>query len=281
MTRHVRGTLFAAIIGSLVHIQGVRAEVGYPSGTQNFESMAVGNSVDTLAGWVVVNSSAPANLFTVQGANTGGGRAGSGSTRWLKVNDTDAGAVQNRFYSPGVIAPVTEDYTWTFFAKLQSTPPGAGAAKPRFTIQHRNGAYANAWGIEFTSTGANLIVTGIGGPAASTPFYALTGSTGVGRWVKIRLRTEFSTNTVYASVNERPEVSLPISLTGDPKDFRFCYRGEDTGNAVQMLLDDVSVGVGEAQAVPTVSAWGLLVLALVLITGAKLRFGQRVRNCAA
>jgi hypothetical protein len=75
---------------------------------------------------------------------------------------------------------------------------------------------------------------------------------------------------VSARVNDGPPVSLPISLTGDKEVFRFCYRGEGAGNQGVMLVDDVSVAVGAAQVIPTTSQWGLAIMAILLLVGAKL-----------
>jgi hypothetical protein len=258
------------------------AEVGYPSGTQDFESMNIGDDVTTL-GWEVVNTSAPLNLFTVQGSDQIGGLPGmhGASTRWLKIVDTDGANVQNRFYSPPVNGPDVTIYEWVYYVNLETTPPGAGAVKPKFTIQHFDNnaaAFGNVWGIEFTDVGANLIVLGNGGPAASAPFYPLSGATAVGQWVKISLKVDFSLDTVRARANDGPPVTLPINLAAnaDPLLFRFCYRGEGTGIVMTMLLDDVSVNVTPlSPLVPTVSEWGLVVLTLIGMTTGTLVFVRR------
>jgi len=78
----------------------------------------------------------------------------------------------------------------------------------------------------------------------------------------------FVDDTVSATVNDEAPVSLPINLsaTADRRQFRFCYRGEGTGNINKMLIDDVSVAVN--QVIPAVSSWGLLALVLALaVTG--------------
>jgi len=254
-----RSILAAGIMGS-----AALAQIQYPSGTESFESMNIGDDVFSL-GWPVVNDSPVPTDFTVRAVQTPTPPLGINSTRALRVLDVDGGNVQNRFYSPFVVAPSEQNYVWTFYVRLQATPPGGGASKPRFTIQHDNGGFANAWGIEFRDTGAHLIVTGIGGTAASTPLYPLASPTGLNQWVRIDLSVNFTSNTVNALVNGSSPASLPINLTGDKKVFRFCYRGEGTGNVADMLLDDVSVLVGATGAVPAASTWGLIVTALLLL----------------
>ncbi len=285
MKKHVMPRFAASVVISLGgYASIVHADVQYPSGTQNFESMNVGDDVAVVGAWFTVNTSAPPSLYTVLGADDllGTPTTRGSSTRWLRVKDQDAANVQNRFYSTPVMSPAVENYQWTFYINLETTPPGGASVKPKITIQHFDtAAYANAWGIDFTSTGANLIVLGIGGPAASFPLYGLIGSTGVGQWVKLTLNVNFNTNTVSATVNDGVTAFLPINLsaTADKKDFRFCYRGEGTGNANTMLIDDVSVAVGAAipsppTAVPTVSQWGLALMTALLLGALALRFGR-------
>lgn len=260
-----------------------RADVQYPSGTQDFEAMTVGEGIDTgLPPWFTVNTSSPLSLYTVVAADDvlGSQTPRGSSTKWLRVSDADSANVQNRFYSGAIVGPTVQDYAWTFYVNLEATPPGAGATKPKLTIQHSDTAgFANAWGIDFTDAGANLIVLGIGGTAASSPIYSLSSPTGLGEWVKIRLEVSFVNNTVSASVNDGPDVTLPINLsaTADKKVFRFCYRGEGTGNFNLMLIDDVSFETIPPAPVPTVSEWGLALLTLAgLVVGAVL-FGRKAR----
>lgn len=247
------------------------AEVQYPEGTQDFESMSVGDDVTTLFDWVVVNNSAPASQFEVLAANDvlGNVQVHNLSTRWLRVDDQDGTDVQNRFYSPPIIAPSDQDYAWTFYVNLEAMPPGGAGTKPKIVIQHLAPSFANVWGIEFLDTGARLIVTGPGGVAASTPLYTIAGSTGIGEWVRIRLAVDFTNNLVSAQANNAAPVSLPISPAPalDKKMFRFCYRGEGPGNVARMLIDDITVQVGASLPIPTASEWGLIVMALLLVTG--------------
>lgn len=273
-------TVLGAVLPLVSLASIVRADVGYPSGTQNFETMNVGDNVTSLFDWIFVNTSSPLSLFTVVAADDllGTPTTRGSSTRWLRVTDRDAADVQNRFYSIPVSSPAIENYRWTFFVNLEATPPGGSATKPKITIQHLDAAgFANAWGVEFTSAGANLIVLGIGGTPASSPLYSLVSPTGIANWVKLTLTVNFDGGAVSASVNDGAAVSLPMNLiaTADKKIFRFCYRGEGSGNANTMLIDDVSVAVGAAiptPGVPTFSAWGMFVLAGLMLTALALRF---------
>jgi hypothetical protein len=263
-----RSTLAVLFVGVL-EVAPARAEVGFPAGTQDFEAMQVGDSVTTLFDWLLVNTSSPSSLFTVQAADDvlGSVTPRGSSTKWLRVTDSDSTDVQNRFYSTPVNSLTESNYTWTFYVNLETTPPGGASTKPKLTIQHFDtSAFANAWGIEFTSTGANLIVLGIGGTPATTALYPLSSPTGLGDWVKLTLSVDFSAATVSAAANDGSAVSLPINLAGtaDKKLFRFCYRGEGAGNAVTMLVDDVSVVVDTN--IPTVSEWGLVLTTLLLLT---------------
>jgi len=262
------------------------AEVGYPSGSQNFESMALGADVATLPGWVRVPPM-PAAGFAVTAANDvlGNVMPRDGSTKWLRVADTDGSAAQNRFYTPGVVAPVDSDYMWTFYVNLEAVPPAPAdpGSKPRITIQHRDaGNYANAWGIEFTSEGASLIVIpATGGATSSISLYSLSSPTGVGDWVKLELRVRFGAGTVSASVNDGPEISRPISppVSVDKKDFRWCYRGENSGNINRMLVDDILVQAGPA--LPATSGRGVIAMAVALVAAATVLLVRRRRIVTA
>ncbi|MBK8268217.1 MAG: hypothetical protein IPK83_07875 [Planctomycetes bacterium] len=219
-----------------------------PGGMDDYESLLLGDTVDGMIGYAFVNSSATPGIYTVRAVNdvlgVVGVRPGSSSTQWLRIRDQDAGNVQNRFYTVPVSTGGDFNYSWTFFVNIEETPP-SGASKPRLVVQHLDGSFQNAWGIEFANTGASLVVTGIGGAAASTSLYPLSSPTGLGQWVEIDLSVDFSTNMVSAAFNNGAPVSLPINLsaTANKGEFRFCYRGEGTGNINTMLLDDVSVDV--------------------------------------
>lgn len=216
----------------------VTAQVAFPEGTQDWESMNVGESIFILD-WVIVNGSVPAGQFTIVAADDPFPPPGLASSRWVRVTDIDGGDVQNRFYSPPVVAPTTLPYHWTFHVLLEATPPGGGSAKPRFTIQHFDGnGFSNAWGIEISDASTDLVVTGVGGTGASA---ALGGPLPLNTWVRLDLSVDFVQGTVSGSIDGGSSVSLPIALNADATALRFCYRGEGTGNVVNMLVDDVRV----------------------------------------
>ncbi|HWL93531.1 MAG TPA: PQQ-dependent sugar dehydrogenase [Phycisphaerae bacterium] len=221
-----------------------------PGGTDNFETMLLGDTIDAMNGYVFVNTSTTPGIYTVRcvsdvrGVNTP--PPGLGSTQWLRIRDQDAGAVQNRFYTVPIGTGGDLDYSWIFYVNLEETPPTPAAAnRPKLVVQHLDGTFQNAWGIEFASTGASLIVLPIGGTPASMALYPLSGATALGQWVKIDLSVDFTANTVSAAFNDGTPVSLPISLspTGDKSQFRFCYRGEGADNINTMLLDHVTLDV--------------------------------------
>lgn len=220
-----------------------------PGGLDDFESLLLGDTVEGMINYAFVNTSTTTGIYTVRTVNdvlgVVGPRPGSTSTQWLRIRDQDSGNLQNRWYTQPLSTGGDFDYTWTFFINIEETPPSGAAGKPRLVVQHLDGSFQNAWGVEFANTGASLVVTGIGGTAASTPLYALSGPTAIGQWVRLDLSVDFTGNTVSAAFNSGTPVSLPINLSGtaDKSQFRFCYRGEGTGNINTMLIDDISVAV--------------------------------------
>jgi hypothetical protein len=90
------------------------AQIQYPAGTETFESLQVGDELESTIGWPYINDSDPA-LYSVRVVDTPSPPPGLNSTRWVRVLDQDGGNVQNRFYSPTVIAPEPENYTWTYY----------------------------------------------------------------------------------------------------------------------------------------------------------------------
>lgn len=227
----------------------VASTLAFPAGTQDFESVQLGDEVIAIDGWTITNTSTTTGIFTARVVSdllgTVGPRPGSSSARWLRIRDQDDGDVQNRFYTVPIVTPDPRNYRWSFFVNLEEEPPDGAVTMPRLMVQHRDGAFVSAWGIEFTAAGANLIVTDLGGTPASAALYALAAPTGIGDWVGLELAVDLDAQTVAASVNGEAPVSLPIDLApgADPQEFRFCYRGEGAGNVNTMLLDDVSVEV--------------------------------------
>lgn len=218
--------------------------IAWPSGTQTFENLSPGDMVDALTNWPLVDTGADPTRYWVRAAADGAttGNRPAGTTTWLRVRDQNA-ADSNRFYSETVTAPsAPTGYTWTWYFLVETPASAAAALNPRFAIQHDDGGMQNAWAIELDDTQFNLIVTGIGGTAASTPITAAT----TGTWHQAQLFVDFGANTVNASIDGGTFVSLPINLSGtaNPGAFRFCYRGEGTDNTASILIDDISFASG-------------------------------------
>jgi hypothetical protein len=227
----------STVVGSVAN------NIAWPTGTQTFENVSPGDLVTAMAGWLLVDTGADLTRYWVRGAADGAtaGTRPSGTTRWLRIrdqNDTDS----NRFYTATVTAPSAPTaYTWTWYFQVEEAAPGTANPAPRFMIQHEAGGFQNVWGIEMGPTQFGLVVTAIGGTAATTPITAST----TGTWHRGRLIVEFgATNTVRASIDGGTEVTLPINFAGDTTIFRFCYRGEGTDNSPSVLVDDITFQSG-------------------------------------
>lgn len=243
----------------------------WPGGSQNFETMSLGDTLNSLTNWVFVDTSAVPNTYTVRGvADTmgGGGLPATGSTRWLRVNDPDGANVQNRFYTPTVVAPANpNNYSWTWYVNFEQAIAAGATQFPRMMIQHLDGSLTNAWGVEFTDTAINLVVVAPTGAATSSVTPA--DASYFNQWVKLQLTVNFIANTVALSVNNQIPVSTPIAPSGtmDKKQFRWCFRGEGPGNVSKVLVDDISYS-GSTGSAPTISVTqnGLPVAAAQIIT---------------
>ena len=221
----------------------VAAGLAFPTGTQDFEGMQLGDQVVAITDWVVVNTSTTPGIFTVRAVNdvNGSKTARGSSTQWLRIRDQEAADEQNLFYSNTITSPDDRSYVWTFFVNLEQTPPVG--KRPSITIQHVDGAFTNAWGIRLNPSAVALFVAVAGGPPAGTTLYSIGGNMGIGDWVKIELAVDFTNNEVSACANDGTAVTLPINpgASFDKTQFRICYRGEGNGNVMTLLLDDVSV----------------------------------------
>ncbi|NOS99397.1 MAG: hypothetical protein HOP29_02085 [Phycisphaerales bacterium] len=267
--------------------ESVRGQLQLPSGTENFEAMSVGASVTTLVPtWPIVNPGL--GPFTVVAASDGGPSPVGGSARWLRIDDDDAGPSvnDNRFYGPTLDGAGTEDYVWTFHAKVETAPAVGSTANPRFTIQHDNAGFKNAWGIEFARSVAGtmelrlVVVAPTGGAAdASVPIHSVSVPGGLSDWITLELCVSFQRREVSAKVNGEMAGTLPISVTGDATRFRFCYRGEGANNTLTALLDDVSVSVVEK--VPSSGTWAVVATTGVVLTGATVGLRRRRTVAAA
>lgn len=252
------------------------AQIQAPAGIETFEGMSLGQTVHGFSGWSMVPNGPG---MTVTAVDTPPAPPVGGLARWLRILDTDAVGADGRFYSSNVVQSGVRSYTWHFLVNSQTTPPGGASAKPRYTIQHDGDlgapiAFANAWGIEFTSTGLNLVVTGIGGVTDSVAIPGISFPADVGNWMTLSITADFDSDTVSGAVNSGTSVSLPINLVGDESIFRFCYRGEGTGNVSDMLLDNVSV-LTEQSVVPGATTWAVVATTGLVVTGATVGLRRR------
>ncbi len=218
------------------------AGLGVPTGTADFEQVALGDSVEALINWPLIDGGSVDGDFDVRVVGDVEGASGPaptpGSTRWLRVRDQD-GAAANRFYSGTLNSGGPFSYELRFFAYLIEVPPVAAPSKPRVTVQHvvNGGGFTNTWGIEFDEAGASLVVLASGGSPTILPI----GGTGPGAWSEIVLAVDFASSTVSASTVSGASVTAQIAPAGnvDPAGLRFCYRGEGAGNVATLLFDDI------------------------------------------
>lgn len=217
-------------------------------GVQNFENVLLGDTIEAVADWFIINGSANQGMFTARSVNDVNGSISprGTSTRWIRVRDQDPSDVQNRFYGGEInAASPFQAYTWSFFINIEEVPPAAGG--PRLLIQHNNGGgtFVNTWGVELSAAGASLVGPGIGPPLALFP---LSGSTGLFNWVQVSFTVNFDTSAISASVNGVEVVTNQPIVPPDvsPTDFRVCYRGEGVGNIASFLLDDLELGFSAA-----------------------------------
>lgn len=220
---------------SVANVNPVANDIAWPAGTQDFENMTVGDEFAALTSWVFVDLGGTGD-YTIRCVGQGGA---PGSTRCLKVHDTDD-VDQNRAYTATVSAPSDPAaYRWTFYVNVLESV-GASATFPRVTIQHLDNVaqFANAWGIEFRNDGVHLMVTGIGGTAASSLVRAAPYAN---EWLKLDLQVDFALDIVSLRVDDSASTELPVSLQvgADKAELRWCYRGEGAGNVATMLIDDI------------------------------------------
>ncbi len=229
----------------------VASTLAYPSGTRDFESLLLGDLLSVIQDWPIVDSSPP-GAFTVRTVSDvmGVPSTRGTSTQWMRIHDGDPADVQNRFYGPTISAPELSNYEWFFFAAPEAPPPASGNF-PRFTIQHSDGGFANAWGIEYRLDGIYLVVIGVGGVPAEILMESSTYPDDLGQWKELALMVDFDTNMVSATIDGGAPVALPINLapSANPAEFRFCYRGEGVGNVGTFLMDDVGFAATQADTI--------------------------------
>lgn len=233
----------------------VATNFAWPGGVQTFETLSLGDTLASLTGWTLVDTSAVPNTYTVRSVadSKGGGLQSSGSTRWLRVNDPDGANVQNLVHTPTVVAPANpNNYSWTWYVYFEQ-PIAPGASQfPRMMIQHLDGAMTDAWGVEFTDAAINLLITAPTG-AATASSTQVDGSY-FNQWIKLQLSVNFTANTVALSVNNQIPVSRTISPSGtmNRMQFRWSFHGEGTGNVSRVLVDDLGYS-GSTGSPPTIS----------------------------
>lgn len=218
-------------------------------GIQDFENVSLGDTIEAIADWFIIDSSAIEGQFTARAVHDVNGSITprGTSSRWIRIRDQDASDVQNRFYGGEIVASAFESYTWSFFINIEETPPAPGASNfPRLLIQHNDGGgnFVNTWGVELLSTGGFLVGPGL----VPQPLFPLSGATGLLNWIRIDFTVNFTASTISASVNSIEVVTdAPISLPDvSQTNFRFCYRGEGKGNTASILLDDLGLAFESA-----------------------------------
>lgn len=212
-----------------------------PNASQNFETPALGYQVSALKGWTMNTPGSGFHVRFVGDVNgQTGARPGSTSNRWLRIRDTDATGDES-FMSPAVQLGAQTGYRCVFYVNQEIAPTMAGAY-PTLGIQNSNGSgqWVDAWGIRFRGTTVDAMVMAGGGFGDAAPLYDLTGTTGIGKWVKIELRPDLLNHVLYAAVNDGEPVQLPIAPTGNPLSLRLAYQGGGAGNTQDFLLDDVA-----------------------------------------
>jgi len=212
----------------------------FPYGVQTFERLKPGHQVTDIPGWEILG--APnVNAFIAEDPG-GQPRPGTHSKRFICVEDYGAQLGQG-FRTPVITAPAPWDYAWSF--QMRIVAPPAPGSEPVLAVQHPvgSGGYQDAWGVRMTNSGAELYLTGSWGVPDVAPLFDLTGATGVGQWVHLRVVASLETNRLEAYVNGTQVASLGMRprATTDVRRQRLSYHGTGTGNFATLMLDDVGV----------------------------------------
>jgi len=221
----------------------VSRELFYPRGTQDFETVALGDEVFAIEDWSIESTSDVHGIFTARVVSDVDGdvKPRDTSTRWVRIRDEDSRDVENLVASPVIAAPVPDAYAWTFYVNIEELPANAEHS-PAIMVQHGHaGAFVSTWGIAFNDDHACLVVTNAGGGSDSR----CLGPTSefAGRWKKVTIIASIVDGVVIATVDNALFAELPIdpSTAIDGESFRLAYVGSGLGNAATVLLDDVSV----------------------------------------
>jgi hypothetical protein len=213
---------------------GIQNKLIFPYGIQNFERMKAGTGVEAIPGWQMIGSNA---TIAVAQETTGVPRQGTLSKRWMCVQDNGSVAGEGFFTAP-IVSPDPWDYAWTFDLRV-GQPPAGSSDWPVIAVQHdTNLGYQDAWGIELTSSGANLFLTSIWGVPDSQPI-----PLPYGQWTRVRVVASLETNRLEAFVDGVSVMRLgmlPRAGTSVERQ-RLAYHGQGAGNSAVVDLDDVGV----------------------------------------
>ncbi|MBX7244220.1 MAG: hypothetical protein K1X53_01905 [Candidatus Sumerlaeaceae bacterium] len=248
----------------------------WPNGSENFENAVIGTQVNSaITSWSVVAGSVPAN-YTPLIASTPAGHPNqaAGSTRWLTVTDTDNSAAANgRTYTNSIIVPgagTVSKYNFNFRMDVQSV----GTTGPLLISQHINGSstYVNVAGLEVTSVGLGLIIVGTddggagkAGASTRTTLYNFADSGGFGQnaWIPVQYEIDLAGGLLKGTATGTDNVTVKnAQISGlalqsvNAKDFRFCIRGNGSGNVSTISFDNI-VLQGTETPPSGVTDWGI------------------------
>ncbi len=231
------GTADSTPVGS------VTSELSFPSGVQTFEDVFLGDEVEAIAGWSKDDDSPSPGMFTVRCVNDVQGNIVNnlGSSRWLRIHDQNDADEENSFSTSAMVASAPLNYEFSFFVNVEAM--GGGAA-PRLMVQHHDGSdFADAWGLEFSGGGGNVVVTDMGGFDLSVGVFSLIAPTGLGDWIQVNLGVSFETSTLQVAINGGTPIALPINLDSgaDKQNLRLRFDGSGSGNSSTVLIDDLTV----------------------------------------
>lgn len=240
----------------------------WPGGTESFENAVLGSDlVDSFDGWSIVN---PSSDYTAVISDTPVGDPGqaSGSTRWVKVSDSDP-VESNRIYPPATITSegiASYDFTWLM--NVESI--GGGAIL--LVTQHFAAPYDNVGGIEIEPNGTVNVVLlgsddgGIGkaGATVREELYTFTDSGGFGEnnWVTIGFEVDFENGRITGHATGSDGVTqvsavaagLDLQNAAEEGNFRWCMRN-NAADSVSVINYDNLVLTGVEVDDTRVDSW--------------------------